>query len=74
MDAIDGRLYRQIVCHLREGSAGITPNLCAWDLAGGAVERRVRTWEKQVLSARGFKRVERHSEYSVYAVTRYGGA
>jgi hypothetical protein len=30
------------------------------------------TWEKYVLSARGFKRVGRHSEYAIYK--RYGGA
>jgi hypothetical protein len=27
-------------------------------------------WKKQVLSARGLKRVDRHSEYTIYAVWR----
>jgi hypothetical protein len=31
------------------------------------------TWEKQVLSARGFKRVGRHPEYSIYTVCRCVG-
>ena len=31
---------------------------------------RARAWEKQVLSARGFKRVGRHSEYAVYTARR----
>ena len=32
--------------------------------------RADRAWEKQVLSARGVKRVGRHSEYSIYTVWR----
>jgi hypothetical protein len=32
--------------------------------------RGVQVWEKQALSARGFKRVGRHSEYPIYTVWR----
>ena len=34
------------------------------------VVRLVVAWEKQVLSARGFKRVGRHSEYAIQTVWR----
>jgi hypothetical protein len=33
--------------------------------AGAGGRRAVRAWEKQVLSARGFKRVGRHSKYAI---------
>ena len=61
------------------GIAGRLQELADEDLALRHRERRVgrddvraeprvgreATWEKQVLSARGFKRVGRHSEYAI---------
>ena len=35
------------------------------ETAASATPPAMTTWEKQVLSARGFKRVGRHSEYAI---------
>jgi hypothetical protein len=40
---------------------------------GGDAPEKLGAWEKQVLSARGFKRVGRHSEYAIYTVWRCVG-